>query len=145
MLAMARSKAQRAPASIWFGSNLQRRACRFRGRAFMPVVNSLFFHHQNLESKGPALAEIWRVLQPVGELHIADWGRPVNPLMRVALLSVQLLDGFKTTRDTLLGDCRNLSPKLVITAWKRRNAWVRPTAACNCIGKITIARRSPVA
>jgi ubiquinone/menaquinone biosynthesis C-methylase UbiE len=69
----------------------------------MPVVNSLFFHHQNLESKRPALAEIGRVLQPVGELHIADWGRPVNPLMRVALLSVQLLDGFKTTRDNVAG------------------------------------------
>ena len=44
-----------------------------------------------------------RVLRPGGELHIADWGKPHDPLMRVAFLGVQLLDGFATTRDHVAG------------------------------------------
>ncbi len=54
-------------------------------------------------SKKRALAEIALVLEPGGELHIADWGRPGNPLMRAAFLPVQLLDGFQTTRDNVAG------------------------------------------
>ena len=42
-------------------------------------------------------------MEPDGELHIADWGTPSNPLMRFVFLSVQLLDGFDTTRDSVDG------------------------------------------
>ncbi|MBP6508155.1 MAG: class I SAM-dependent methyltransferase [Opitutaceae bacterium] len=102
VLAIARNKAQRAGLDlVWVQSSallLPLPEARFHA-----VVSSLFFHHLDLESKRRALAEIGRVLEPGGELHIADWGRPGDPLMRAAFLSVQFLDGFKTTRDSVAG------------------------------------------
>lgn len=38
-----------------------------------------------------------------GGLHIADWGRPGNVLLRGAFLLVHLLDGFETTSDNVDG------------------------------------------
>ena len=35
-----------------------------------------------------------RVLRPGGELHVADWGKPQNALMRPAALLTALLDGY---------------------------------------------------
>ena len=51
------------------------------------------------ETKVRALEECRRVLTGDGRLHIADFGRPRDPLMRAAFLVVQLLDGFSNTRD----------------------------------------------
>ena len=67
------------------------------------VVSSLFFHHLTTEQKRTVLTEILRILEPAGELHISDWGRPSNLLMRGLFLVVQLLDGFTTTRDSVEG------------------------------------------
>ena len=66
------------------------------------VVASLFFHHLMPRDKTKTFAEIRRVLRP-GELHVADWGRPGNLLLRGAFLLVQLLDGFENTRDNVSG------------------------------------------
>ena len=38
-----------------------------------------------------------------GELHVADWGVPTNPLMRALFLPIQVLDGFANTRDNVRG------------------------------------------
>ncbi len=65
--------------------------------SFDKVLSSFFFHHLNHEEKAHTLAEIYRVLVPGGELHIADWGKPGNLLLRAGFLVVQLLDGFQTT------------------------------------------------
>lgn len=64
---------------------------------FDKALSSFFFHHLNHEEKGGTLREIHRVLKPGGELHIADWGKPANLLLRTGFLIVQLLDGFQTT------------------------------------------------
>lgn len=102
VLAVARNKAQRAGLDlVWVQSSALN--LPFPEARFNAVVSSLFFHHLDLEGKRCALAEIRRVLEPGGELHIADWGRPGNPFMRAAFVSVQLLDGFKTTRDNVAG------------------------------------------
>jgi ubiquinone/menaquinone biosynthesis C-methylase UbiE len=62
------------------------------------VVMSLLLHHLAPAAKRQALAEALRVLRPGGRLHIADWGRPPAPLMRVAFfLTVQLVDGLEGT------------------------------------------------
>ncbi|MFS0726309.1 class I SAM-dependent methyltransferase [Paenibacillus sp. 1P07SE] len=71
--------------------------------SFDRVVTSLMFHHLTLENKLRTLKEIFRVLKPQGELHIADWGKSQNRLMRIAFLSIQILDGFKTTADNVNG------------------------------------------
>lgn len=67
------------------------------------VFSSLFFHHLLPEQKVEVLGEIFRVLKDGGEVHISDWGRPANKLMRGAFYFVQLLDGFATTEDSVRG------------------------------------------
>lgn len=71
--------------------------------SFDRVFSSLMFHHLSGESKQRTLKESCRVLRPGGELHVADWGKAENVLMRVAFFLVQLLDGFKTTADNVNG------------------------------------------
>ena len=75
----------------------------FTDQSFDVVVSSLLFHHLNREDKLRTLREVFRILKPAGELHIADWGRPENFFMRGAFLVVQLLDGFETTGESVQG------------------------------------------
>lgn len=67
------------------------------------VVMSLLLHHLDPPAKQAALTEARRVLRPGGRLHVADWGRPHDPLMRGAFLLLQALDGFSNTRDHAAG------------------------------------------
>jgi ubiquinone/menaquinone biosynthesis C-methylase UbiE len=71
-------------------------------------VSTLVFHHLAPDTKARAVAEIKRVLRPDGRLVIADCGGPLDPLMRVAFLFVQLLDGFQTTRQHVAGEFPDL-------------------------------------
>lgn len=72
------------------------------------VISSLFFHHLDRESKLWALAEVNRVLIHGGTVIIADWGKPTSFLMRLLFVMIQLLDGFKNTRDHVTGEFINL-------------------------------------
>jgi ubiquinone/menaquinone biosynthesis C-methylase UbiE len=67
------------------------------------VVMSLVLHHLDADQKHAALAEAFRVLKARGRLHIADWGRAQDPLMRVTFFALQLFDGFAGTRDHVAG------------------------------------------
>ncbi len=71
--------------------------------SFDRVFSGLLFHHLTREDKERTLKEVYRVLRPGGELHVADWGKAGNALMRSAFFLVQLLDGFKTTTDNVNG------------------------------------------
>ena len=44
------------------------------------------------------------MLKKGGELHVADWGRPADPVMAAAFLSIRLLDGFENTADNVNGE-----------------------------------------
>ncbi len=37
------------------------------------------------------------MLRPGGRIHVADWGPPRDPLMRLAFRGLQLLDGVENT------------------------------------------------
>lgn len=67
------------------------------------VAMSLLLHHLDAAGKRAALAEARRVLRPGGSLHIADWGRPQDPLMRAGLLTLAIVDGFDGIRDHAAG------------------------------------------
>lgn len=67
------------------------------------VTMSLLLHHLDPAGKRGALAEAHRVLRPGGRLHIADWGRPQDPLMRAGLFTLALIDGFDGIRDHAAG------------------------------------------
>lgn len=67
------------------------------------AVMSLVLHHLAPATKRRSLADLHRVLQPGGQLHVADWGRPATPLLRATFFVLQLLDGFEGTRDHAAG------------------------------------------
>ncbi len=75
----------------------------FEDGSFDRVVSSLMIHHLTTETKSAAFAEVFRVLRPGGEFHVADWGPRGGWLGRAAFLTVRLLDGFEITRDNYEG------------------------------------------
>lgn len=75
----------------------------FATATFDRVVSSLVFHHLTTDDKARAFAEVHRVLEPGGECHVADWGKPANVLMHIAAMGVALLDGAERVRANLEG------------------------------------------
>ena len=67
------------------------------------VVMSLLLHHLDAAGKRTALAEAARILRPGGRLHVADWGRPRDPLMRAAAWALERVDGPDGLREHLDG------------------------------------------
>ncbi len=102
ILSLAARKAQRASVAVRFDQALSH-DLPYPEAHFDRVVSSLFFHHLSWEDKQRTARELFRVLKPGAELHIADWGPPANHLMRGLFVFVQLLDGFGNTRDNAMG------------------------------------------
>ena len=102
ILGIARAKARRAGVDIQWHHGLST-GLPFAAASFDRITSSLFFHHLKTAAKRASLAEACRVLRPGGEFHVADWGAPQNPLMRVAFLLIRLLDGFSNTADSAAG------------------------------------------
>ncbi|MBK7880677.1 MAG: class I SAM-dependent methyltransferase [Saprospiraceae bacterium] len=75
----------------------------FSDKSFDKVFSSLVFHQIDAETKMHCLNELYRVLKPNGKLVIGDWGMPKSKWMRFSFFAVQLLDGFKTTKDNING------------------------------------------
>jgi ubiquinone/menaquinone biosynthesis C-methylase UbiE len=103
ILALARGKAEAAGAKVRFDEGLATEL-PYEDRSFDHVFSTLFFHHLTGADKRQTAGEIARVLRPAGELHVADWGRPSDPLMWALFVgSVRLFDGFERTRDNAAG------------------------------------------
>lgn len=75
----------------------------FDDHSFDRIISSLVIHHLTDEQKIFAFQEFKRILKPQGEVHIADWGKADNLLMRLLFHIVQLLDGYKTTSANVEG------------------------------------------
>lgn len=102
ILARAARKAKSANVAVNFTRALSYEL-PYLAAYFDRVVSSLFFHHLSWEDKSRTAQELFRVLKPGGELHVADWGRPANLAMRGLFLMIQWLDGFESTRDNAAG------------------------------------------
>ena len=72
--------------------------------SFDRALSTLMLHHLTTPQKREALAAVRRLLRAGGELHVADWGKPQNALMRLAALSFRWFDGDETTGANLRGE-----------------------------------------
>ncbi len=70
---------------------------------FDRVLSTLFFHHIKPDAKERTAREIARVLRPGGELHVADFGRPADPLQAASFAVFRRFDGEEETRDNARG------------------------------------------
>ena len=100
ILALARGK-QGADAVDWRHGLAQ--GLPLEDDAAEVLTTSLVLHHLLPEDKSAALAEAARVLKPGGRLHVGDWGRPHDPMLSVAFLVAQAIDGFARTADHRAG------------------------------------------
>ncbi len=103
MLAAAVAKAKRVGVGVTFTRGFAE-SLPFADGAFDRVVSSLFFHHLSPSQKVSSLREAGRVLAPGGAMHVADWGRPSGPLLRLLFLNIRWLDGWENTRAHALGE-----------------------------------------
>jgi ubiquinone/menaquinone biosynthesis C-methylase UbiE len=102
MLERARAKAQKAGLEVRFDEGLSY-DLPYGEQKFDRVLSTLFFHHLEPADKRRTVAEVARALKPGGELHVADWGPPPDPLMAALSLSIRLLDGAEPTRENFAG------------------------------------------
>lgn len=102
VLEVAKAKAAKAGLSIRLDRGMAFELL-YPDASFDRVISSLLFHHLTRENKERTLKEVFRVLRRHGELHVADWGKAQNKLMRMAFLLVQILDGLETTEDNVSG------------------------------------------
>lgn len=102
VLGRARDKAAGAGCEIDFVEGFST-DLPFETDSFDIVLSSLFFHHLMPAAKRSTLAEVRRVLKPGGKLHVADWGKPGDPLMAALSLSIRAFDGFEVTAENLRG------------------------------------------
>lgn len=102
ILAIARAKAARAGVEIKLDQGMSFEL-PYPDGLFDRVVSSLFFHHLTSENKRRTTREIFRVLRPGGELHLADFGPPHNAPTRMLASVMKLGHGAGRMADNLEG------------------------------------------
>lgn len=97
VLERARRKAEAAGVEIQFDQGLST-ALPYPDDSFDVALATLLFHHLTGANKQTTAREIARVLRPGGALHVADWGRPSDPLMALLFWQIRLFDGLEQTQ-----------------------------------------------
>jgi len=102
ILRMARQKANELNASINFeyGRSI---SLPYQDHEFGYVFSTLFFHHITRKEKIVTLKEIYRVLKPGGEFHLADFGRPEGKIQAILSNIVRVTDGAEQTKENFAG------------------------------------------
>ena len=67
------------------------------------ILSSLVFHHIATANKKIVLKELYRVLKPGGEFHIADFGKANNLYSKLAFGIFRRIDGEENTRINAMG------------------------------------------
>jgi len=103
ILERARAKAESAALQMRFDHGLSTEL-PYEDASFDLVSSTLMLHHLSTEAKLQTAAEVARVLRPGGELHVADYGRPADPLMGLLFSVVRVFDGFEQTGANVRGE-----------------------------------------
>jgi len=91
ILEIAREKVKKAGLDIALDSGMSFEL-PYPDGSFDRVVSSLVFHHLTREDKALTFKEIFRVLSPGGEMHVADFGKPHNAVMYLISLVFRHLE-----------------------------------------------------
>jgi SAM-dependent methyltransferase len=102
ILDRARAKAEQAGADVQLDRGMSF-DLPYEDGSFDRVLSTLFFHHIKPDAKERTAREIARVLKPGGELHVADFGKPADPLQAAVFGVVRRFDGEEETRDHARG------------------------------------------
>ena len=97
VLAIAAEKARRAGVAVEWVHGYAHDAGRYDGE-FDKAVSSLLFHQVQSEDKRIGIEAMFKAVRPGGEVHIADYCRQPDWLMRPLFRIVQSLDGYETTQ-----------------------------------------------
>lgn len=84
----------------------------FQRNAFDRIISCLVFHHLDTDTKRTVLAELFRVIDKNGQVHIADFGRSYSWLQRQLFNMIRWLDGMKSTE----ANAKGILPKLISEA-----------------------------
>jgi len=104
VLEIAQEKATRAGVSIRLDSGLATNL-PYPDDSFDRVVSSLVIHHLAMPDKQRAFLEARRVLPPLGEFHILDFGKPHNLYTHLA---AAVMRHFEETAELLAGQMPSL-------------------------------------
>ncbi len=91
VLSIARTKAAENGMDILFQEGMAFNL-PYAENTFDRVLTSLVLHHMTAKNKNKTLSEVFRVLRPGGELHVADFGRPRGLWTSVSSLVVRWLE-----------------------------------------------------
>jgi len=91
VLEIGRAKAAKAGVAITLDHGMAFQL-PYPDNSFERVLSSLVLHHLTGENKGHTFREVYRVLQPGGELSVVDFGPPHNAYARLLSSFVQRLE-----------------------------------------------------
>ncbi len=98
-LAVAQAKARQEGVSINFLPGFLQGALFGRGWQPTKIASSLMFHQVPIEEKIKIVEHMLALLEPGGELHVADYAMQKSRTMRAAFrMTVQSLDGVEDTQ-----------------------------------------------
>lgn len=102
VLGAAASKGSQAGVDIEWRRGFASDAAVFAGE-FDKAVSTLVFHQVPLEEKSAGIKAMLAAVRPEGEIHIADYCRQPDWLMRQLFKIIQVLDGRSNTQPNLEG------------------------------------------
>ena len=141
VLKIAAAKAHLAGVEIEWAQGYARDAARYDGE-FDKAVSSLVFHQVRPDDKRHGIEAMFEAVRPGGEVHIADYCRQPDRLMRNLFRIVQSLDGYDSTQPNADGAIERLLSEYLGTAAQANTVIRTPTGA---ISLFRVAKRTNAA
>ena len=140
-LAIAAEKAGRAGVQVEWVHGYAHDAAGYDGQ-FDLAVSSLMFHQVHCEDKRAGVEAMLKAVRPGGEIHIADYCRQPDGLMRRLFRIVQSLDGHETTQPNADGAIERLLSEYLGSPAEPNSVIRTPTGAISLFRVIRQTGRS---